>query len=77
MMSTINAGCAFHEGDKVILALGTYQGTPGVFLRLRDDINWADIAEADGRIRIHPVAWLALQPSDVTAGVSATAAQAI
>lgn len=51
---------AFREGDEVILAKGTYEGTPGVFLRLKADANWADINERNGRIRSHPVAWLAL-----------------
>jgi hypothetical protein len=57
----ISAGFAgpFREGDEVVLAEGTYQGTPGVFLRLRPDIKWADITERGGRIRSHPVAWLA------------------
>jgi len=50
---------AFHEGDAVVLADGTYQGTPGIFLRLRGDVNWADITEVGGRVRSHPVAWLA------------------
>ena len=50
----------FREGDEVVLAEGTYQGTPGVFLHLREDVNWADIAERNGSIRSHPVAWLAL-----------------
>ncbi len=49
----------FHEGDAVVLANGTYQGTPGVFLRLKEDIKWADITERDGTIRSHPVEWLA------------------
>ena len=49
----------FHEGDEVVLANGTYQGTPGVFLRLKEDIKWADITERDGTIRSHPVEWLA------------------
>jgi len=48
----------FHEGELVVLARGTYQGTPGVFLHLRDDTNWADIGESGGVIRSHPVAWL-------------------
>jgi hypothetical protein len=51
-------GTPFHEGDEVVLAEGTYQGTLGVFLRLREDVNWADIAERDGSVRGHPVAWL-------------------
>ena len=48
----------FHEGDEVILLEGTYQGTLGVFLRLRDDVRWADITERNGAVRSHPVAWL-------------------
>ena len=46
MMSTSTTGQAFHEGDEVVLAEGTYQGTPGVFLRLREDTAWADITAA-------------------------------
>jgi hypothetical protein len=52
----VNPG--FREGDEVVLADGTYQGTPGVFLRLKEDTNWADITECNGRIRSHPVVWL-------------------
>lgn len=50
----------FHEGDDVILSLGTYQGTRGVFLRLRKDLQWADIRETNGEVRSHPVAWMNL-----------------
>jgi hypothetical protein len=49
----------FHEGEEVVLAEGTYKGTPGVFLHLRGDPNWADITEADGSVRNHPIVWLA------------------
>lgn len=49
----------FDAGDPVVLAEGTYQGTSGIFLRLRPDIHWADIQETGGRIRSHPVVWLA------------------
>ena len=42
-----------------MLADGTYTGTPGVFLHLREDPNWADITERDGSVRCHPIAWLA------------------
>ncbi len=62
MMSTSTIGLAFHEGDKVVLATGTYQGTSGTFLRLREDTAWADITERNGNIRSHPVAWLAHEP---------------
>jgi len=63
MMTTRPAGATFHEGDEVVLANGTYQGTLGVFLRLRDDVNWADITERNGNVRSHPVIWLAHSPS--------------
>ena len=58
MTSKRPAGTVFREGDEVVLAEGTYQGTLGVFLRLRKDVNWADIAERNGNVRSHPVAWL-------------------
>ena len=48
----------FHEGDEVILLEGTYQGTLGVFVRLGDDVRWADRTERNGAVRSHPVAWL-------------------
>lgn len=58
-MNTIRlVGPEFRKGDDVLLAEGTYQGTRGVFLRLREDVNWADINERNGSIRSHPVAWL-------------------
>jgi hypothetical protein len=49
----------FREGDAIVLAEGSYRGTTGVFLRLRADANWADISEPNGKVRSHPVAWLA------------------
>ncbi len=48
----------FHEGDEVVLVEGTYQGTLGVFVRLRDDVGWADVEERSGLVRSHPLAWL-------------------
>ena len=59
MMSDRPVGTAFREGDEVVLAEGTYQGTPGIFVRLKKDANWADIKESNGNTRSHPVAWLA------------------
>lgn len=58
MMSDRPAGTVFREGDVVVLGRGTYQGTLGVFVRFKTDVNWADIAERNGSIRSHPVAWL-------------------
>jgi hypothetical protein len=55
----MNTQPEFHEGDEVVLAEGSYQGTPGIFLRLRPDPTWADLTERDGRVKSHPIAWLA------------------
>ena len=60
----------FREGDAVVLAHGTYQGTLGVFLRLRADVNWADIMELNGDVRSHPVIWLAHSASAVPGSVN-------
>ncbi len=59
MISNGPVGSAFREGDEVVLAEGLYQGTPGVFCRLREDVNWADVRERNGSVWSHPVAWLA------------------
>jgi transcription antitermination factor NusG len=58
MIGNTTVGTAFREGDQVVLAQGTYQGTLGVFVRLRKDANWADVTERNGSVRTHPVAWL-------------------
>jgi hypothetical protein len=49
---------AFHKGDEVFLAKGSYEGTLGVFLNLRNDPKWADILERNSQVRSHPVEWL-------------------
>lgn len=56
------ATSVFRAGDRVVLAKGSYEGTPGVFLNLRQDPNWADIREPNGSIRSHPVVWLERVP---------------
>ena len=66
MMSTRPADPAFCAGDEVVLTHGTYQGTPGVFLKLRGDVKWADIQEPNGAVRSNPVIWLALAASTVS-----------
>jgi hypothetical protein len=63
MIGNRRGDTVFREGDEVVLAEGTYQGTPGVFVRFRKDAAWADIRERNGSIRSHPVAWLA-HPGD-------------
>jgi hypothetical protein len=52
------APLVFGEGDEVELISGSYQGTLGVFVRLRNDVKWADIAERNGNVRSHPIEWL-------------------
>ena len=49
----------FLPGDEVVLVRGSYEGTPGIFFRLKADPAWADVAERNGTIRSHPVEWLA------------------
>ena len=55
MMNAQPAGPTFREGDEVVLAKGSYQGTLGVFPHVNEDTNWADIRERNGAIRSHPV----------------------
>jgi hypothetical protein len=69
-MNNRPVGTAFHEGDEVVLAEGTYQGTQGVFMRLKDDAKWADVTERNGNVRSHPVAWLDHVPAAVPASVN-------
>jgi hypothetical protein len=64
-MSTRPAGPVFLEGDEVVLALGTYPGTLGVFVRLKEDVNWAAVTERNGEVRSHPVIWLAHSASAI------------
>jgi len=59
MINIRSAGPVFREGDEVVLARGSHQGTPGVFLALTEDTNWANITERNGTVRSHPVDWLA------------------
>ena len=48
----------FLAGENVVLAEGPYQGTTGVFVKLRDDIRWAEIKQWNGVVQIHPIVWL-------------------
>jgi hypothetical protein len=58
---TMQQELRFLKGDEVYLAKGSYQGTVGIFLNLRNDPKWADIREPGDSIRTHPVEWLALR----------------
>jgi len=55
-------------GDTVVLAEGPYEGMPGVFLSLQEDIHWAEIKHWNGVVQTHPVAWR--RRSDPWAGES-------
>lgn len=69
MMSSMPIETAFLEGDGVVLARGTYQGTLGVFVHLNADVHWAEITERNGNTRSHPVEWLAHSTS-ATPGIA-------
>jgi hypothetical protein len=58
-MNTNGIDPVFHQGDEVVLVRGSYQGTTGIFFRLKADPAWADVTERNGSIRTHPVEWLA------------------
>jgi hypothetical protein len=75
MISNVDVDTLFREGDEVVLAKGTYQGTPGVFVRLRKDVNWADITERNGSVRCHPVAWLTHSTGTIRVSVGLTPAE--
>src|SRR6185312_4582698 len=48
----------FHPGDEVVLAEGPHKYVHGIFLRLKEDVEWAAIKEANGAISSHPVEWM-------------------
>jgi hypothetical protein len=53
------AAPTFQKGDAVFLAQGSYEGTLGTFLNLKDDDpKWANVLEQNSRVRSHPVEWL-------------------
>jgi hypothetical protein len=68
----MNTDLTFHEGDEILLAEGSYQGTQGVFSRFTEDPNWAVITESSGTVRNHPLAWLA-HPQSAFSGAASTA----
>jgi hypothetical protein len=71
MMNIRPANSIFREGDEVVLAKGSYQGTLGVFLRFKEeDVSWADITERNGAVRSHPVVWLAHSATAIPDSVS-------
>jgi hypothetical protein len=59
--------CTFKKGDTICMAKGSYQGTVGTFVGLRDDPMWADLLEPNDLVRAHPVEWMALAGAKPTA----------
>jgi hypothetical protein len=55
----------FLAGEPVIvLYQGLYNGMPGHFVGMREDPNWADIEEGNGKVHPQPVLWLR-HPADL------------
>jgi hypothetical protein len=48
----------FHQGDEVILAEGPHKYMRGIFVSLKEDVEWASVREANGAINSHPVEWM-------------------
>lgn len=48
----------FHAGDAVVLASGPHKYVHGIFLNLKDDVEWAAIRESNGTVNSHPVEWM-------------------
>jgi hypothetical protein len=48
----------FHAGDEVVLAEGPHKYAHGIFLGLKEDVEWAAIKEASGAVNSHPVEWM-------------------
>jgi len=52
----------FHEGDDIVLAEGPNKYIRGVFLTLKDYVEWAAIKGPNGAVTSHPVAWMRSYP---------------
>jgi hypothetical protein len=48
----------FHAGAEAVLAEGPHKYVHGTFQRLKDDVEWAAIKEANGAVSSHPVEWM-------------------
>ncbi len=59
MKNISSANPAFREGDEVVLALGSYQGTLSVFLRLRTPTGRTSASATATSEVTQPSGWLA------------------
>lgn len=48
----------FHAGDEVVLVEGPHKYVRGIFVSLKEDVEWAAVREANGAINSHPVEWM-------------------
>ena len=48
----------FHSGDVVVLTHGPHKYVHGIFLNLKEDVEWAAIREPSGTVNSHPVEWM-------------------
>ena len=60
----------FRPGDAVVLAHGPHKYERGIFLNLKEDVEWAAVQEPNGTISSHPVEWMessrAPEPGDIS-----------
>ncbi len=48
----------FRAGDEVVMVEGPHKCVHGIFLELKDDVEWASIKESNGTVSSHPVEWM-------------------
>jgi len=48
----------FHRGDPVVLTHGPHKYDRGIFLSLKEDVEWAAVEAPDGTVSSHPVEWM-------------------
>jgi hypothetical protein len=60
----------FRPGDAVVLAQGPRKYERGIFLNVKEDVEWAALREPNGTISSHPVEWMessrAPEPGDIS-----------
>jgi hypothetical protein len=52
----------FHPGEAVVLAEGPHKYVHGIFLGLKEDVEWGAIQESNGAVNSHPVEWMRSDP---------------
>lgn len=48
----------FRPGDSVVLVHGPHKYERGIFLNLKEDVEWAAVQKPNGTISSHPVEWM-------------------